>query len=94
MPYSRFSPPRGREAQSKPAYPKGGEAHSVEEAAIVAEVRRIKQSWPTARLLVLVDDTKTEDAVREAGAQVVLLTGVSAQRLLNEIKGLLIPYHH
>lgn len=49
------------------------------------QVRQIKTSWPTTRLLVLIEYTRQQALVRAAGADVVLLKGASPKRLLNVI---------
>ena len=62
---------------------------SAADESAYAEVQKIKQMWPTARLLVLVDETLQESLIEEAGADVVLLLGVSSPRLLSTINDLL-----
>lgn len=52
-------------------------------------VRRIKRRWPRARTIVLAGNIEQEEAAEAAGADVVLLQGLPAGRLVAAIVRLL-----
>ncbi len=55
------------------------------ESRATDQVRRIKATWPQARLIVLAKDSRQGASVEEAGADATLLKGASAKRLVSAI---------
>lgn len=49
------------------------------------EVQAVKATWPTVHLLVLVAEPEQQALAQAAGADVILLQGVSSQRLLEAV---------
>ena len=56
-------------------------------------LRQLKARWPQARYLFIVDDEGDRRYAQDAGADVVLVTGVRAATILEAIEGLLSESH-
>jgi DNA-binding NarL/FixJ family response regulator len=59
------------------------------EEQVWAAVRRIKEEWSQTRSIVLVKDSQQQQRAQAAGADVVLIKGHPAARLIAIIEGLL-----
>lgn len=57
----------------------------------VAALRQIKARWPHLRAIALVDNAQEHQIATDTGADVVLLKGVRATRLLAIIEGMFSP---
>jgi DNA-binding NarL/FixJ family response regulator len=64
------------------------DAHLIEDSVWLA-VRRVKRKWPRARTIVLAGNVEQQEAAEAAGADVVLLQGLPAGRLVAAIVRLL-----
>ena len=62
---------------------------SLPEEQVWAAVRQIKSEWSQTRSIVLVEDSQQQKAVQAAGADVALLKGYPAAKLIAAIEGLL-----
>jgi len=60
------------------------DAHLTEDNVWLA-VRRVKRKWPRARTIVLAGNVEQQEAAEAAGADVVLLQGLPAGRLVAAI---------
>lgn len=56
---------------------------------LLATLDRIRAGWPHAKCVALVDDEQELEVAQAAGADVVLLRGLSAAKLIATIEGLL-----
>ena len=56
---------------------------------VCAALRQIKEEWSQTRSIVLVEDSKQQQVVQAAGADVALLKGYPAAKLVAAIEGLL-----
>ncbi len=59
--------------------------YALTASAALTDVQTLKQLWPAAGLLVLVAEPEQQPLAQAAGADSVLLSGVSPHRLLNAI---------
>ena len=64
------------------------DTHLTEDNVWLA-VRRVKRKWPRARTIVLAGNVEQQEAAEAAGADVVLLQGLPAGRLVAAIVRLL-----
>jgi DNA-binding NarL/FixJ family response regulator len=62
---------------------------SLPEEQVWGALRQIKQAWSQTRSIVLVEDSRQQLKAQAAGADLVLLQGYPAARLIEAIKGLL-----
>lgn len=62
---------------------------SLPEEQIWPVLRRIKEEWCQTRSIVLVRDSQQQHKVQAAGADVALLEGCPAAKLISTIEGLL-----
>jgi DNA-binding NarL/FixJ family response regulator len=64
---------------------------SLPEDQVCAALRQIKNEWSQTRSIALVEDSQQQQKVRAAGADVALLKGHPAAKLIATIEGLLSP---
>jgi DNA-binding NarL/FixJ family response regulator len=57
--------------------------------AVWAALAQIRETWPRARAIVLVESTQQQRQAEEAGADVALFQGFPAAKLATAIEGLL-----
>jgi DNA-binding NarL/FixJ family response regulator len=62
---------------------------SLPEEQICAALRQIKEEWSQTRSIVLVESSQQQQDVQAAGADVALLKGYPAAKLIAAIEGLL-----
>ena len=62
---------------------------SLPEEQVWAALRQIKEEWCRTRSIVLVEDSQQQQQVQAAGADVALLKGHPAAKLITTIEGLL-----
>ena len=62
---------------------------NLPEDQICAALRQIKQEWSQTRSIVLVQDSQQQQRAQAAGADVALIQGYPAARLVAAIEGLL-----
>lgn len=62
---------------------------SLPEEQLWAAVRQIKEKWTQTRSIVLVENSQQQERAQAAGADVALLKGYPAARLVAAIEGLL-----
>jgi len=62
---------------------------SFPEGQVLATLWQIKKEWSQTRSIVLVDDSQQQQRVQLAGADVALLKGYPAAKLIAAIEGLL-----
>ena len=70
----------GRSPDLVLAYAEGGDDAAAE------QIRQLKAHWPKARLIALVEHSSQRDLVEAAGADQVVLKGVSPGKLLEMIE--------
>lgn len=61
---------------------------SYADSEIHLTLRQIKFTWPSARIIVLAADESQHRVVQTAGADLILLEGISASHMLRQIDGL------
>lgn len=64
------------------------DAH-LNEDSVWLTVRRVKRKWPRARTIILAGNVEQQEAAEAAGADIVLLQGLPAGRLVAAIVRLL-----
>lgn len=64
---------------------------SLPEEQVRAALRQIRAEWSQTRSIILVEDSHQQRKVRAAGADVALIKGYPAAKLIAAIEGLLAP---